>query len=82
MAPNYIKETNDFDDNKIDNFIDYYFHHREIKKYSPCPKMYTAYEQYKNNYDNVDKIDKEFSWNTTTKLMQFALIDEKMRNLN
>lgn len=48
---------------------DYYFENEAIKSFCPCPKMSS-----KACWQNADKIEKDFNWSNSTKLINYAII--------
>ena len=49
---------------------DWFFNCFQIKSYAPCPNMNDV-----SMYLKANKLNKNFEWNFTTKLMNFAVID-------
>ena len=49
---------------------EWFFNKKQIKSYSPCPNMTKPVQ-----YINAKNMNKEFEWNFTTKLMNFAILD-------
>ena len=49
---------------------DWFLNRQQIKSYTPCPNMNEI-----SQYKNAINMNKNFEWNFTTKLMNFAVID-------
>lgn len=56
---------------------EFFFNQSQIKSYSACPYMNSA-----TKYKNISQLDKTFNWNFTSKLMNFAFMDNIEREKN
>lgn len=65
---------------ELKSFMDYFFQKSVIKSYSPCPTFNTEKAGNIDLYDDIEKVNKAFKWNLTTKLMNFSVVDYLVNN--